>query len=125
MIDNPTNMLPQVRANTIKAFAVTARDRLPAAPGIPTVDEAGLTGLYGGNWTAFWVPKRTPEDVIERLNAAVVSALADNNVRARLTDLGQKIPPSEQQTPAALGAFQRAEIDKWWPIIKAANIKGA
>ena len=124
MIDQAANSLPQVRAGTIKAFAVTEKTRLAAAPDIPTVDEAGLPGLYISIWHALWMPKGTPKDIIAKLNAAVVDTLADANVRKRLAELGQEIPPREQQTPEALRAYQKAEIEKWWPIIKAANIKG-
>jgi tripartite-type tricarboxylate transporter receptor subunit TctC len=116
--------LPQVRAGTIKAYAVTAKSRFAAAPTIPTVDEAGVPGLYISGWFALYAPRGTPRTVIHKLNAAVVDALADANVRSRLADLGQEIPPRDQQTPEALGAFTAAEIEKWWPIIKAANIKG-
>jgi tripartite-type tricarboxylate transporter receptor subunit TctC len=116
--------LPQVRAGTIKAFAATAKSRFAAAPSIPTVDEAGLPGLHISGWFGLYAPKGTPRAVIDKLNAAVVDALADATVRARLADIGQEIPPREQQTPEALGAFTKAEIEKWWPIIKAANIKG-
>jgi tripartite-type tricarboxylate transporter receptor subunit TctC len=124
MFDQATNALPQVRANRIKAMAVTAKARLASAPDVPTVDEAGLPGFYAAVWHALWAPKNTPREVIAKLNSAVVEALADSNVRARLADLGQDIFPREQQTPEALGAYHRAEIEKWWPIIKAANIKG-
>ncbi len=124
IIDDPTNSLPHVRAGGIKAFAVTAKTRLAAAPDIPTVDEAGLPGFYFSRWHALWAPKGTPKDIVGKLNAAVVDALADPAVRARLADLGQEIFPREQQTPEALGTYQKAEIEKWWPIIKAANIKG-
>jgi len=123
MFDSPANSLPQVRAGGIKAFAVTARSRLAAAPDIPTADEAGLPEFYFSSWTALWVPKGTPKEAIARLNAAVADALAEPAVRRRLADLGQDIPPRDQQTPAALGALQKAEIVKWWPIIKAAGIK--
>jgi len=123
MIDLAPNSLPHVRAGTVKAYAVMARTRLAAAPDIPTVDEAGLPGFYMSAWQALWAPKGTPGTVIARLNAAIVEALADPTVRARLADLGQETFPREQQTPAALGALQKAEIDKWWPIIKAASIK--
>ncbi len=123
MIDFAANSLPQVRAGTIKAYAVTAPRRLPAAPEIPTVDEAGLPGFYISAWQGLWVPKGTSTDAIGKLNAAVAAALADPSVRRRLADLGQEIYPREQQTPEALGVLQRAEIAKWWPIIKAAGSK--
>jgi tripartite-type tricarboxylate transporter receptor subunit TctC len=123
IIDDPTNSLPHVRAGKIKALAVTARSRLAAAPDIPTVDEAGLPGFYFSRWHALWAPKGTPRDVIAKLNAALVAALADPTVRARLTDLGQEIFPRELQTPDALAVHHRAEVEKWWPIIKAAGIK--
>jgi tripartite-type tricarboxylate transporter receptor subunit TctC len=118
MIDFAANSLPQVRAGTIKAFAVTAPDRLPAAPEIPTVDEAGAPGLYVSAWQGIWAPKGTPKEIIGKLNAAIVAALADPSVRQRLADLGQKIYPREAQTPEALRALQQAEIKRWWPIIK-------
>jgi tripartite-type tricarboxylate transporter receptor subunit TctC len=123
MIDTAANSLPQVRAGTIKAYALTAKTRLPAAPDIPTVDEAGLPGLYALNWQAVFVPKGTPKDVVTRLNSAIVTALGDATVRRRLTGIGQEIFPPEQQTPEALAAYQKAEIEKWWPIVKEANIK--
>ena len=115
--------MPQVRAGKIKAYAVLDKTRLAAAPDIPTVDEAGVPGLHISFWHALWVPRGTPKEVITKLNAAAVDALADPGVRQRLADLGQDIPPGEQQTPEALRAFHKAEIEKWWPIIKAANIK--
>jgi tripartite-type tricarboxylate transporter receptor subunit TctC len=123
MLDNPATSLSQARAGTIKAYATTAKTRLAAAPDIPTADEAGLPGFNVSQWTALWAPKGTPKDIIAKLNAAIVQSLADANVRVRLADLGQDIPPREQQTPEALRAYQQAEIEKWWPIIKAAGIK--
>jgi len=98
--------------------------RWPAAPDIPTIDEAGVPGLYLSFWQAFWAPKGTPKDIVARLNGAIVDAFNDPAVRQRLTDLGQDIFPRAQQTPAALAAFHKAEIDKWWPIIRQAGIKG-
>jgi tripartite-type tricarboxylate transporter receptor subunit TctC len=115
--------LPQARAGNIKAYAVTAQARLQAAPEIPTVDEAGAQGLYVSLWHGVWAPKGTPKEIIVRLNGAVVNALADAKVRSRLAELGQQIFSRDRQTPEALGAFQRAEAEKWWPIIKAAGIK--
>jgi tripartite-type tricarboxylate transporter receptor subunit TctC len=100
-----------------------AKTRLAAAPDIPTVDEAGLPGFHMSAWQALWAPKGTPTTVIARLNAAIVEALADPTVRSRLADLGQEGFPREQQTPETLGAWQKTEIEKWWPIVKAANIK--
>jgi tripartite-type tricarboxylate transporter receptor subunit TctC len=123
MIDDPTDSLPHIRGGLVKAFAVTAKTRLAAAPDIPTVDEAGLPGFYFSRWHGLWAPKGTPTDIVGKLKAAVVDALVDPAVRTRLADLAQETFPREQQTPEALGAFQKAEIDKWWPIIRAANIK--
>lgn len=123
IIDDPTNCLPHVRSGKIKAFAVTAPQRLAAAPNIPTVDEAGLPGFYFSRWHALWAPKGTPKEVIAKLNAAVIAALDDSAVRSRLADLGQDVFPRDQQTPAALAVRHKAEIEKWWPIIKAAGIK--
>ena len=124
MIDQAANSLPQVRAGSIKAYAVTAKTRLTAAPDIPTVDEAGVPGLHISTWHALWMPKGTSKDIIARLNAAVVDALADARVRQQLADLGQELPPREEQNPQTLAAFHKAEIEKWWPILRAANIKG-
>jgi tripartite-type tricarboxylate transporter receptor subunit TctC len=112
-----------VRAGTIKAFAVMAKSRLAGAPSVPTVSEAGFPGLEFSQWYAFFAPRTTPQAVITKLNTAVAVALADSTVRQRLADLGQDVPPPEQQTPEALGAFHKSEIEKWWPIIKAAGIK--
>ena len=123
MIDTAANSLPQVRAGTIKAYALTANTRLAAAPDIPTVDEAGLPGLHALNWQAVFLPKGTPKDIVTRLNSTIMTALADATVRRRLADIGQEIFPREQQTPHALAAYQKAEIEKWWPIVKEANIK--
>ena len=124
MIDQAGNSLPQVRAGTIKAYAVTDKTRLTAAPEIPTAAEAGIAGLEISIWHALWMPKGTPKEIIAKLNAAVVDALADAGVRKRLGDLGQEIPTREQQNPGTLAAYHKAEIEKWWPVLKAANIKG-
>lgn len=124
MIDTAANSLPQVRAGTIKAYAVTSKNRLAAASDIPTVDEAGLPGFYALNWQAAFLPKGTVKDVIVKLNTAIMAALADSTVRRRLADIGQEIFLRDEQTPQALSTFQKAQIEKWWPIIKAAKIKG-
>jgi tripartite-type tricarboxylate transporter receptor subunit TctC len=123
MIDTMANTLPQWRAGMIKAYAVVSKKRLAAAPDIPTVDEAGLPSFKMSAWYALFSPKHTPKDVIDKLSAASMVALADPNVQRRLVDFGYQIFPSAQQTPEALSAFQKAEIEKWWPVIKAAGIK--
>jgi tripartite-type tricarboxylate transporter receptor subunit TctC len=123
MMDLASNSLPHVHASTVRAYAVTAKNRLAVAPDIPTVDEAGLPGFYMEAWQAIWAPKRTPSAVLEKLNASIVAALANPAVRSRLADIGQEIFPPERQTPQALAAFHRAETERWWPIIKAAGIK--
>jgi tripartite-type tricarboxylate transporter receptor subunit TctC len=122
-IDAPAISLPQLRAGSIKAYAATARNRLASAPDIPTVDEAGLPGFNFSPWVAFFAPKGTPKPIIDKLNAASVEALAAPDVRARFADLGFELFPREEQTPEALAAVQKADIEKWWPIIKAAGIK--
>jgi len=118
-----TDAMPQLRSENIKVYAAAAPRRLVTASDIPTVDEAGLPGFYLSGWSGIWAPKRTPKAVIAELNAAIIDALADPGVRSRLADIGQEIFPREQQTPEALSAFQKAEIEKWWPIIKAAGIR--
>jgi tripartite-type tricarboxylate transporter receptor subunit TctC len=124
MIEPSSNFRTLVRAGSIKAFAVTSSTRLAAAPDIPTAEEARLPGFRVSLWYGLWAPKGTAKAVIGRLNAAVVDALADPAVQKRLTELGLEIPPRDQQMPEVLAALQRSEIAKWWPIIKAANIKG-
>jgi tripartite-type tricarboxylate transporter receptor subunit TctC len=124
MFDQAATSLPLVRSGTVKPYAVTAAARLAAAPDLPAVDEAGLPGFHIAVWTALWAPRATPHAIIDRLNAAAVEALADPVVRKRLTEeLGQDIPDRAQQTPEALAAYQKAEIEKWWPLIKAAGIR--
>jgi tripartite-type tricarboxylate transporter receptor subunit TctC len=115
--------LPQVRAGTIKAFANLSPSRSFAVPGIPTADEGGVPGLHIAGWFGFFAPKGTPKEAIARLNAAMVQALADPAVQARLAELGLDVASPELQTPEGLAAFHKAEIEKWWPIIKGAGIK--
>jgi tripartite-type tricarboxylate transporter receptor subunit TctC len=114
--------LAQVRAGQLKAYVVMAQSRWPTAPDTPTIDEAGVPGIYASFWHGLWAPKGTPADVIAKLNAAVVETLADPAVRQRFKELGQEPWPRDKQTPEGLAAQQKAEIAKWWPIIKAANI---
>ena len=123
IVDQASNSMQQIRTGNIRAYAITDRKRLSAAPDIPTVDEAGLPGFYMTLWNGLWVPKGTPREAVTRLNAAVVEALADPAVKSRLVDLGLEIPERDQLTPEALAAWHKAEAGKWWPIIKAANIK--
>ena len=121
--DQAITSLPHVRSGSVRAFAVTSAKRLDAAPDIPTVDEAGAPGVYISTWYGLWVPKGTPKEAIDKLTKAAMDALADPAVRQRLISLGQQIQPPEQQTAAALAAHQKAEIEKWHPLIKDAGIK--
>lgn len=123
MCAEASQTLTYLRSGRMKAFAVMAKTRWPALPDVPTTDEIGAPGMYISFWHGLWVQKGTPKQVIAKLNNAVVETLADQTVRQRLTDLGQIIATADQQTPSALAAYHRAEIEKWWPIIKAANIK--
>jgi len=124
MIEPASNFTAQVLAGTIRAIAVPDKNRMTSLPDVPTTDEAGLPGFHASIWFGLWAPKDTPPDIITKLNAATVEALADVEVRERLNKIGQQVAPREQQTPQALGALQRAEAAKWWPIMKAANIRG-
>ena len=118
-----SSTLPYVKSGQIKAFAMLTKSRWAAAPDVPTTAECGLPGLEMPYWNGLWVPKATPKEIIARLNSAVVETLADPAVRQRLIEMGQEIPPRDQQTPEALAARHKADIEKWWPIMKAANIK--
>jgi len=122
-IESAVTSLPQFRAGAIKAFAVAGKSRFVAATDIPTTDEAGLPGFHVTAWFALYAPRGTAKDIVAKLNASVVDLLADPAARTRLIELGQDIPPRDQQTPEALAALQKAEIEKWWPIIKAAGVK--
>ena len=124
MIADPVVALPQIQSGKIKAFAVAAESRSTQAPNVPTVQEAGLPGFYVSNWNALWAPKGTSKDTIDKLNGAIADALADDTVRTRLAAIGQELYGKDQSGPEALRNFQKTEIEKWWPIIKAANIKG-
>jgi tripartite-type tricarboxylate transporter receptor subunit TctC len=115
--------LPYLRSGKMKAFAVMSKSRWPAAPDVQTMDEVGVPGMYISFWNGLWAPKGTPKEIIAKLNAAVVEGLAEPAVRQRLTELGHVIASREEQTPEGLGAFHRAEVEKWFPVIKSANIK--
>jgi tripartite-type tricarboxylate transporter receptor subunit TctC len=122
-IDQAISSLPYIRQGQVRAFAVADSKRLASAPDIPTVDEAGAPGVYVVAWYGMWMPKGTPKEIIAKFSGAALEAMADPDVRKRLADLGQDIPAPELLTSAALGTFYRAEIAKWWPIIKEAGIK--
>ena len=123
IFDQLSNSIAQVRAGTIRAYAVTDDKRVESAADIPTTDEAGLPGFHMTLWSGLWVPKGTPKDIVSKLNAAAVDALNDPAVRKKFEDLGLQMPPAEKLSPEALGAWQKAEIGKWWPMIKAADVK--
>jgi tripartite-type tricarboxylate transporter receptor subunit TctC len=123
IIDQTSNSIGQVRAGNIRAYAISADKRIESAPDIPTADEAGLPGFQMTLWSGLWVPKGTPKEIVDKLNASVVDALNDPAVRKQLENLGLQMPPKDQLMPEALGAWQKAEIAKWWPVIKAANVK--
>ena len=123
IVDQASNSLQHVRDGKIRAYAVTASARLASAPDIPTVAEAGLPSLDISVWYGLWAPKGTPKEIIAKLNAAVVRALSESTVRQRFAELGLDMPPRDRLTPEALAAYQKAEIDKWWPVVKDANIK--
>ena len=123
MIEPASNFYAQVRGGTIKPYAITSKTRIGAAPEIPTADEAGVPGFQATLWYGLWVPKGTPKEVIARLNGVMMETLADPAVQKRFAELGLEAPPRQQQTPDTLRAFQKQEADKWWPIIKDANIR--
>src|ERR1700716_306051 len=123
IVDQTSNSINQVRGGNIRAYAVTADKRLEQAPDIPTTDEAGLPGFHMTLWSGLWVPKGTPKDIVAKLNAAAVDALNDPAVRKQLENLGLQMPPQDQLSPEALGSWQKVEIAKWWPMLKAANVK--
>src|SRR6059058_412624 len=123
IVDQTSNSIGQVRAGNIRAYAITDDKRLSSAPAIPTTDEAGLPGFHMTLWSGLWVPKDTPKDVVAKLNAATVDALNDPAVRKQLENLGLQMPPKDKLSPQALGEWQKAEIAKWWPMIRAAKVK--
>ena len=123
MCAEASQTLAHVRGGKMKAFAVMSQARYAPLPDVPTMEEVGVSGMQISFWHGLWAPKGTPKEAVAKINAAVVAAFEDPTVRKRITDLGQTIPPREQLTPAALGAYHKSEIDKWWPLIKGANIK--
>jgi tripartite-type tricarboxylate transporter receptor subunit TctC len=123
MIEPASNFRSLVATGSIKPFAVTGKARLPSSPDVPTADEAGLKGFVASLWYGLWVPKGTPREIIEKLNATLRQLLADPSVERRFADLGIQISPRDRQAPETLRAFQKAEMERWWPIIKASNLK--
>jgi len=123
MIEPASNFKALLASDSVKPFAITGQTRLPSSPKIPTANAAGLPDFFASLWYGLWVPKGTPKDVIARLNATITQALFDPQVRRRFDELGIQISPLDQQSPEALRAFQKAETERWWPILKAANIK--
>jgi tripartite-type tricarboxylate transporter receptor subunit TctC len=123
IVDQTSNSISQVRAGTIRAYAVTDSKRVESAPDIPTTDEAGLPGFHMTLWSGLWLPKGTPKEIVTRINGAAVEALNDPAVKKQLENLGLQMPPKDQLSPQALGDWQKAEIAKWWPMIKTANVK--
>src|ERR1700737_1079367 len=124
MIEPSSTFKSLVGAGSVRPYAITGRTRLPSSPDIPTADEAGLAGFFASLWYGLWVPKDTPKDIVAKLNAIMVQVLADPSVQKRFDEFGIEIAPVAQQSPEALRAFQKAETERWWPIIKAANLKG-
>ena len=122
IVDQLSNSINQVKAGNIRGYAVTDTKRAEQAPDIPTTDEAGLPGFHMTLWSGLWVPKGTPKEIVAKLNAAAIDALGDPQVRKALENLGLQMPPADQLTPEALGAWQKAEIARWWPIIRAAHV---
>jgi tripartite-type tricarboxylate transporter receptor subunit TctC len=124
LFDQASNSLPHLRAGRIKSLAVTSSTRTQSAPEVPTTDEAGLPGFHSATWYGLWAPKGTPKEMVATLNRAALEALADPAVAKRYAEQGLDMPPRDRQSPEAFAAYHMAEIDKWWPIIKAAGIKG-
>jgi tripartite-type tricarboxylate transporter receptor subunit TctC len=123
LFDQASHSLPYLRKGEIKAYAVTAKTRTVSLPDVPTTDEGGLAGFHSANWYGLWAPKGTPKEIVARVNRAVVEALSDAALVKRLNERGLDMPPADQRTPQALAAFHKSEIEKWWPILKAAGIK--
>jgi tripartite-type tricarboxylate transporter receptor subunit TctC len=123
MLDQAANALGHVRAGTVKPYAVMSKARWSALPDVPSIDESGTPGLYVAYWHGMWAPKGTPKDVVAKLNAAVGRALADPATAKRLSDVGHDVFPPDQRTPEALAAYHKAEIEKWWPIVRASGLK--
>jgi tripartite-type tricarboxylate transporter receptor subunit TctC len=123
MIEPSSNFKSLVAAGSVKPYAITGKTRLPSSPEIPTADEAGLPGFFASLWYGLWVPKGTPKDIIAKLNATMVQVLADPSVKARFAELGIQISSLDQQSPEVLRLFQKVEAERWWPIIKASNLK--